>query len=128
MPKTLFVPSKETSVDNILTDDVQAQINIQNNVLKWTKELCDTLQKDYDNKSTARNYTFEITTGRKYHKIVEKRGGVHAFINRKTGEVYKPAGYNKPAPHVRYDLRLINHRDYLSVHADWAGSYLYLRG
>ena len=29
---------------------------------------------------------------------------VHAFIDKKTGEVYKPASFKAPAKHVRYNL------------------------
>ena len=68
-------------------------------------------------------------TGRKYHKIVnDNGGGIHCFIDKQTGEVYKPASYNKPAKHVRYDMRIIEERNIMLSQADWAGSYLYLRG
>ena len=34
---------------------------------------------------------------------------VHAFVDKKTGEVYKAASYKAPAKIVRYNLRLIEH-------------------
>ena len=74
---------------------------------------------DYD-------YTFE--TGRKYHKIIMNAAGsrsVHAFVDKKTGEVYKSASFKSPAKGVRYDLRLIGQREWLFENADWAGGYLY---
>ena len=49
-------------------------------------------------------------------------------MNKKTGEVFKPASYNSPAKGVRYDMRIINERNAILSNADWAGSYLYLRG
>ena len=52
---------------------------------------------------------------------------VHAFVDRKTGEVYKPASIKAPAKGVRYDLRLIEQREWLFENADWAGGYLYRR-
>jgi len=52
---------------------------------------------------------------------------VHAFIDKKTGEVYKPASVKAPAKGVRFDLRLIEQREWLLKNADWAGSYLYVR-
>ena len=54
---------------------------------------------------------------------------VHAFVDRVTGEVYKPAGWSKPAKHVRYDLSNDFDRDKLHDpnRIDWAGGYLYLR-
>ena len=100
-------------------------------VLDWTNELVTRLQADYDRnygKSNA-NYKFEIQTGRKYHKIHNgPAGGVHAFVDKNTGEVYKPASYKAPAKHVRYDLRRIKQRRECFANADWAGGYLYLRG
>ena len=36
-----------------------------------------------------------------------REGSVHAFVDKNTGEVFKPASYNAPAKHVRYDLRVI---------------------
>jgi hypothetical protein len=52
---------------------------------------------------------------------------VHAFVDRKTGEVYKSASFKSPAKGVRYDLRIIEQREWLFENADWAGSYLYAR-
>jgi len=79
-------------------------------------------------KNGESDYDFFIEEGRKYHKIVMDACGsksVHAFIDKKTGEVYKPASFRGPAKHVRFDLRLIKDREWLYEHADWSGSYLY---
>ena len=76
------------------------------------------------------DYDFFIEEGRKYLKIVmDARGSksVHAFVDKKTGEVYKAASYKAPAKGVRFDLRLIEQREWLLENADWAGSYLYAR-
>ena len=76
------------------------------------------------------DYDFFIEEGRKYLKIVmDARGSksVHAFVDKKTGEVYKAASFKSPAKGVRYDLRLIKDREWLLENADWAGSYLYAR-
>jgi hypothetical protein len=75
-------------------------------------------------------YEFYPETGRKYHKIIMSANGsrsVHAFIDKKTGEVYKSASWKAPAKGVRYDLRLIKDREWLLENADWAGSYLYAK-
>ena len=122
--------TKEVSVEEILHPiELHYQRSIPEMVLDWTKELVTRLQEDYDsNKYTSGNYKFEIQTGRKYHKIYAKNQGVHAFIDKNTGEVYKPASYKSPAKHVRYDLRRIKQRHECFSNADWAGSYLYLRG
>lgn len=72
---------------------------------------------------------FLIDTGRKYHRIVFVDGGgqrsVHCFIDKNTGEVYKSASWKSPAKGVRYDLRIIEEREWLLEHADWSGGYLY---
>ena len=98
-------------------------------VLDWTEELVRYLQDDYDSESKdpGGRYKFTIQTGRRYHKIHDGNG-VHAFVDKNTGEVYKPASYKAPAKHVRYDLRRIHQRHECFSNADWAGSYLYMRG
>ena len=136
------MPTKEVSVEEILPIDVLYQRSIPEMVLDWTKELVTALQADYDrqyasvptklkelrDRNVGGRYRFEIKTGRKYHKIVAKGQGVHAFVDKKTGQVYKPASYKAPAKHVRYDLRLIKDRERCFANADWAGGYLYIRG
>jgi hypothetical protein len=82
------------------------------------------------------NYEFVIESGRKYHKIImvidngpnrSPSRSVHAFVSRKTGEIYKSASWKSPAKGVRYDLRLIEQREWLLQNADWASSYLYAK-
>ena len=104
------------------------QRSIPEMVLDWTEELVTRLQDNYDRNAYSGSYKFEIQTGRKYHKIVAKGQGVHAFVDKNTGEVYKPASYKAPAKHVRYDLRIINDRLKCYNTCDWSGGYLYLRG
>ena len=90
---------------------------------------------------TANLMRFVVRTGKKYYKIIQqdfdtfrdrneyRDGSVHAFVDKNTGEVYKPASWKSPAKHVRYDLRIINDR--VNLHdphfTSWAGGYLYLR-
>ena len=115
------MPTKEVSVDVIY------QRSIPEMVLDWTEQLVAYLQSDYDRGATSGRYTFEIQTGRKYHKINVKNGGVHAFVDKQTGQVYKPASWSSPAKGVRFDLRFIKDREWLHENADWAGSYLYCK-
>tara|TARA_B100000900_G_scaffold243332_1_gene206882 strand:- start:1593 stop:2018 length:426 start_codon:yes stop_codon:yes gene_type:complete len=78
---------------------------------------------------------FTITSGKKYHKIIQndyrngkyESAGVHAFVDKMTGEVYKPASWKAPAKHVRFDMRDINQREWMLANCDWAGGYLYIR-
>jgi len=99
---------------------------IQLNVTKWSLMLCDALTHD-----APKGYKYIIESGRKYHKIimiddsVRNHCSVHAFVDKKTGEVYKSAGWKAPAKGVRYDMRLIDDRERLLSSADWAGGYLY---
>ena len=103
-----------------------ARNTIQLNVTKWTLMLCDAL-KD----AAPKGYDYIIDSGRKYHKVImiDSSGGrsVHAFVDRKTGEVYKSASWKAPAKGIRYDLRLITDREWLLENATWCGGYLYLR-
>ena len=94
------------------------------------------------NNGTANLAKFRMESGRKYWKIIQqdydtfqdrneyRDGSVHAFVDKKTGEVYKPAGWKSPAKIVRYDLRIITDRSKLHDpnYTGWAGGYLYLRG
>ena len=98
---------------------------------KWVWQLCRSLEQNYERRypNSSDPVTFSMELGRKYWKINQNGGGVHAFVDKKTGEVYKPASWRGPAKIVRYDLRLIKDREQLHnpYHTDWAGGYLYLR-
>ena len=94
---------------------------------------------------TANLYKFDYKVGKKYIKVFNlqyseasdyynrpagyRAGSVTAFIDKQTGQVYKPASWKAPAKHVRYDLRLIKDREFLHnpKNTDWAGGYLYMR-
>jgi hypothetical protein len=82
------------------------------------------------------DYDFVIESGRKYHKIImvidngpdrSPSRSVHAFVDRKTGEVYKSASFKSPAKGIRFDLRIIEQREWLLQNAGWSGGYLYAR-
>ena len=113
--------------DFVATQDARNQIQL--NVRKYTLMLCDCLLQDFQSKHKS-DYKFYIESGRKYHKIVmETESGsrsVHAFVDQKTGEVYKPASFKAPAKHVRFNLLEINSREECFERADWAGGYLYM--
>ena len=102
-------------------------------------------QLDAIDNGTANLRRYRFTQGKRYYKVVaeeyreenkyynHKAGWrdttVESFIDIKTGEVYKPAGWSKPAKHVRYDLSndLDRHKLHDPNRIDWAGGYLYLR-
>ena len=110
--------------------------NLSGNYPEYAREQLDAIEN-----GTANLMKFKVKTGKKYYKIVQmnfdtfqnrneyREGSVHAFVDKKTGQVYKPASWQAPAKHVRYDLRIIREREFLfnSNNTGWAGGYLYLR-
>ena len=124
-----MTPKNVTMEDVIHPVELTYQRSIPQMVLDWTEELVRYLQDDYDGESydPGGRYKFTIQTGRKYHKIHDGNG-VHAFVDKNTGQVYKPASYKAPAKGVRYDLRSIKSRHECYSNADWSGGYLYIRG
>ena len=90
---------------------------------------------------TANLDRFRYYEGKRYLKVVretfdEFQGRnkwrdttVHAFVDKETGEVYKPASWKAPAKHVRFNLS--NDIDRQNLHnpnfVGWAGGYLYMR-
>ena len=110
--------------------------NLSGNYPEYAREQLDEIEN-----GTAKLMYFKVNTGKKYYKIVQmefdtfqnrneyREGSVHAFVDKKTGQVYKPASWQAPAKHVRYDLRIIREREFLfnPNNTGWAGGYLYLR-
>ena len=88
---------------------------------------------------TANLDKFRYYEGKKYLKVVREEYDerndrwrdttVHAFIDRNTGYVYKPASWKAPAKHVRFNF--CNKQDLLFLTdprcVGWAGGYLYIR-
>ena len=134
----------------------QAQETIADNVYKYTLALIEALKHNYvqysirghkhfidkgedahyhiariqDLRNGKCPIDYVIETGKKYHKVIMSVNGsrsVHAFVDKKTGEVYKSASWKAPAKGVRYDLRLIKDREYILENCDWAGGYLYAK-
>ena len=110
--------------------------NLSGNYPEYAREQLDAIEN-----GTANLMKFKVKTGKKYYKIVQmefdtfqdrneyRAGSVHAFVDKQTGQVYKPASWQAPAKHVRYDLRIIREREFLfnPDNTTWAGGYLYLR-
>ena len=110
--------------------------NLSGNYPEYAQKQLDELEN-----GTANLMKFRIQEGRKYYKIIQhnydtfqnrneyRDGSVHAFVDKNTGEVYMAASWRAPAKHVRYDMRIINERNYVHnpFNCDWAGGYLYMR-
>ena len=71
----------------------------------------------------------EVDKGRKYYRVwcIDNQKMIHCFVNIKTGDVFKPESYNKPAKHVRYNLLDKQSRQSMFEKAHYAGGYLYLK-
>jgi len=90
---------------------------------------------------TANLYKFDYKVGKKFIKVFNlqfdtfrdrneyREGSVTAFIDKNTGEVYKPASWRAPAKHVRFDFRIIKDREFLHnwKNVSWTGGHLYMR-
>ena len=113
--------------------------NLSGNYPEYARKQLDEIEN-----GTANLMWFKVKTGKKYYKIVQQEfetwekskyfnqyrdASVHAFVDKKTGQVFKPASWQAPAKHVRYDLRIIREREFLfnPDNTTWAGGYLYLR-
>ena len=113
--------------------------NLSGNYPEYAREQLDEIEN-----GTANLYKFVVKTCKRYYNIVQQEfetwenskyygqyrdGSVHAFVDKKTGQVFKPASWQAPAKHVRFDLRIIREREFLfnSNNTGWAGGYLYLR-
>ena len=113
--------------------------NLSGNYPEYAREQLDAIEN-----GTANLYKFVVKTGKRYYKIVQQEfetwekskyygqyrdSSVHSFVDKETGEVYKPAGWAKPAKHVRFDMRDVKQLRFLlnPKNVDWAGGYLYLR-
>ena len=126
----------QTFSEFVATQDARNTIEL--NVRKYSLMLCDALELDFKTSHpNSEPYKFYIESGRKYHKIImETDGGssrlgpsrsVHAFVDKKTGDVYKAASFKAPAKIVRYNLCIMSDREWLFENADWEGSYLYIK-
>ena len=126
----------ETYCESLTENYKQHSVSMhQNFTSEWSKDQLESIKN-----GTANLTKFVIKNGRKYYKIMQhefdtfrdrneyREGSVHAFVDKNTGEVYKPASYNSPhTKHVRYNLLDEDSRAECLLRADWAGGYLYLR-
>ena len=101
-------------------------------------------QLDAIENGTANLMWFKVYSGKRYYKIVQQEfetweksryygqyrdGSVHCFVDKETGDVYKPASWSAPAKHIRFTFQNVDHLKFLlnPDNVDWAGGYLYLR-
>ena len=113
--------------------------NLSGNYPEYAREQLDAIEN-----GTANLMWFKVYSGKRYWKIVQQQfetwegskyygqyrdASVHAFVDKKTGQIFKPAGWSKPAKHVRFDMRIISERNFVHNpnNTGWSGGYLYLR-
>ena len=125
----------------------------QQEILKYTEMLCGALKQNFIEENIRRHkflipssdnpqyhedriqefkdgkcdYDFVIESGRKYHKVVmvNNQRSVHAFVDKKTGELYKAASWRSPAKDVRCNLSDSASSEHVHEHCYWPGGYLY---
>ena len=146
MPKTLFVSKTETVSKYVDTLCRALEEDYKQSHLRSMERMHLESASEYTRNEiqatkngTAKLMRFRVQSGRKYFKIIQqdydtfqdrneyRDGSVHAFVDKKTGDVYKPAGWAKPAQHVRYNLIDDKSRENCLLSCDWAGGYLYMR-
>lgn len=154
LPYTKHINTRDmttTFTDFVATQD--ARNSIQLKVREYCLMLCEALEQDFKKDSIRRAdfflqtdpeykakrlesiesgdclYKFYIESGRKYHKIIQETDSgsrsVHCFVNMKTGELHKAASFKAPVKEPRFDLRIIQEREWVFENCDWSGGYLY---
>ena len=113
--------------------------NLHGNYPEYAREQLDAIEN-----GTANLMWFKVYSGKRYYKIVQQEfetwekskyygqyrdSSVHSFVDKETGDVYKPASWSAPAKHIRYTFQNVDHLKFLlnPDNVDWAGGYLYLR-
>ena len=113
--------------------------NLSGNYPEYAREQLDAIEN-----GTANLMKFKVYTGKRYYKIVQQEfetwerskyygqyrdGSVHCFVDKETGDVYKPASWSAPAKHIRFTFQNVKHLDFLlnPDNVGWAGGYLYIR-
>ncbi len=113
--------------------------NLSGNYPEYAREQLDAIEN-----GTANLMWFKVYSGKRYYKIVQQEfetwekskyygqyrdSSVHCFVDKETGDVYKPASWSAPAKHIRFTFQNVDHLKFLlnPDNVDWAGGYLYLR-
>ena len=100
----------------------------QADIRKYTDILVEALMVDFKRGSTL-DYSYTVEEARKFLKIwMHTESGqrsIHAFIDKKTGDVYKPASIKGPAKGIRFNLLDEASREDMLSRVSWSGGYLY---
>ena len=113
--------------------------NLHGNYPEYAREQLDAIEN-----GTANLMWFKVYSGKRYYKIVQQEfetweksryygqyrdSSVHSFVDKETGDVYKPASWSAPAKHIRFTFQNVDHLKFLlnPDNVGWAGGYLYIR-
>ena len=113
--------------------------NLHGNYPEYAREQLDAIEN-----GTANLMKFKVYTGKRYYKIVQQEfetweksryygqyrdSSVHCFVDKETGDAYKPASWSAPAKHIRFTFQNVDHLKFLlnPDNVGWAGGYLYIR-
>ena len=140
-----FVKSYVNDYANAITENYRRNHietltgNLSGNYPEYAREQLDAIEN-----GTANLYRFVVKTGKRYYKIVQQEfetweksrnygkytdGSVHCFVDKETGDVYKPASWSAPAKHIRFSFQNVEDLKFLlnPDNVGWAGGYLYMR-
>ena len=140
-----FVKSYVNDYANAITENYRVYHletltgNLSGNYPEYAREQLDAIEN-----GTANLMKFVVKTGKRYYKIVQQEfetwekskyygqyrdGSVHCFVDKETGDVYKPASWAAPAKHIRFTFQNVDHLKFLlnPKNVGWAGGYLYMR-
>ena len=112
-----------------MSDTIEFSTEKQQIVENYTQLLVESLQLDINKKHD--NYAeFVIVPGRKYlrvemHYLDNNSKSITAFVDKSTGDVYKPSSWSSPSTGVRYNVLDDVSREECLKRADWAGGFLY---
>ena len=89
--------------------------NLSGNYPEYAREQLDAIEN-----GTANLMKFKVYSGKRYYKIVQQEfetweksrnygkyadHSVHCFVDKETGDVYKPASWSAPAKHIRFSFQ-----------------------
>ena len=112
----------------------EEKLTLDQKIEKWVWQLCRSLEQNYQGKypNSSAPIKFRMEFGRKYIKVWsylvsggERLNGNSCwmFVDKNTGECYKPASYKAPAKGVRYLITQLADNPHA---CDPYGSFLYL--
>jgi|TARA_Y100000114_G_C11540328_1_gene222299 hypothetical protein len=118
----------------MITSNYERYNGVRPDLSDYAKEQLDAIEN-----GTFRGKKFTFFEGKKYLKVIMNDynditkkydgRGVHCFIDKFTGQVFKASSWKAPAKGVRFDMRIMRERALMhnSNFTDWAGGYLYAR-